>query len=119
MYTIHSHKFTVFRKDSLVLFRLQYHLYQCVDLDGGLTAAFCLVKGEGYGLKRCRLPGNIAFGSRNSADELMDVGLGEPDELGVDDGGGGGVIWGRCEGGGPSNPEGKPACMGDCQEPTL
>lgn len=95
-----------------------YHVYQCVDLDGGLRpAAPCLDKGEGYGLKRCILPGNIAFGSRKSADELTDVGLGEPDELGVEDGGG--VIGGRCEGGGPSKPEVKPACIGDCQEPTL
>lgn len=92
--------------------------YHC-GLETGLpeTAVACLPMGVWQGLKRCIPDGNSALGSRNSEEVVTEVGLGEPEELGVDEGGGGGVIWGRCGGGGPRRPGGKPPCMGDCHEP--
>lgn len=90
-------------------------------LDAGLPeVAVCRPNGVAYGLKRCIPDGNNAFGNRKSDVVLTDVGLGDPDELGVEEGGGGGgVICGRCGGGGPNKPGGKPLCIGDCHEAPL
>lgn len=77
-----------------------------------------LGKDEAYGLNRwCIVDGNIALGNLRSEEVLIDVGEGEPEELGVEDGGG--VSWGLCVVGGPSNPGGNPLCIGDCHEDPL
>lgn len=84
MYTSH-------RKDSLVShYPSQSIIHQCVGLDAGLT---CLDNGIAYGLNLCKFVGKIALGNLSSdEEEFTEVGLGDPEELGVEEGGGGGVI---------------------------
>lgn len=86
-------------------------IYQCVGLDVGLiaVAVWCLEIGVTYGLNRWRPLGKTALGSRSSdVGDVTEVGLGDPEELGVEEGGG--VSCGRW--GGPS----RLLWMGVCHE---
>jgi hypothetical protein len=62
-------------------------LHQCPDLEVGLKDDVCRGKGDAYGLKRCIDEGNTALGNLRS-EVLTEVGLGDPEELGVEEGGG-------------------------------
>lgn len=66
--------------------------YHCGLETGLIELADCRTIGEAYGLKRCMPEGKSALGSRKSEEVLTEVGLGDPEELGVEEGGGGGVI---------------------------
>lgn len=54
----------------------------------------------------------MTLGSLKSEDVFIEFGDGDPEELGVEEGGG--VIWGLWEVGGPSSPGGRPPGIGDC-----